>query len=106
MVHETKSGTYWEPPVVLTVASSGDGLDELVDAIERHHARLEQTGELERRRTERLRSEIEAIVVEKAADRARRALARGTIAREVDGDLSKVDPYSLADRILNGHTMA
>ena len=103
MVHETKSGTYWEPPVVMTVASTGEGLDELVDAIERHHLRLEQSGELLRRRSERLRAEIEAIVVEKAAERARRALDRGTIAGEVDGDLSRVDPYNLADRILNGH---
>lgn len=103
MVHETKSGTYWEPPVVMTVASSGDGLDELADAIERHRVRLEESGELARRRAGRLRAEIEAIVVEKAAERARRALDRGTMASEVDGDLSAVDPYALADRILNGH---
>jgi len=104
MVHETKSGTYWEPPVVMTVAATGQGIEELVDAIERHHVRLEDTGELARRRTERLQAEIEAIVVEKAAERARRALARGTIASEADGDLSAVDPYVLADRILNGST--
>jgi len=103
MVHETKSGTYWEPPVVMTVASSGEGLDELAEAIERHHARLEESGELERRRSQRLRAEVEAIVVEKAAERARRALARGTIAGEVNGDLSAVDPYALADQILDGH---
>jgi len=89
--------------VVLTVASTGEGLDELVDAVERHHVRLEDSGELARRRTGRLRAEVEAIVVEKAAERARQALARGTIAAEVDGDLSAVDPYALADRILNGH---
>jgi LAO/AO transport system kinase len=103
MVHETKSGTYWEPPVVMTVASGGQGMDELVDAVERHHVRLEESGELARRRTARLRAEVEAIVVEKAAERARRALTRGTMAAEVDGDLSAVDPYALADRILNGH---
>jgi LAO/AO transport system kinase len=103
MVHETKSGTYWEPPVVMTVASSGEGIDELVDAVERHHIRLEESGELARRRTRRLRAEVEAIVVEKAGERARQALARGRIGAEVDGDLSAVDPYALADRILNGH---
>jgi LAO/AO transport system kinase len=102
MVHETKSGTYWEPPVVMTVASSGEGVEELVDAIERHHARLEDTGQLERRRVERLRAEVEAIVVEKAAERARRVLAQGTILAEGNGDLSKVDPYALAERILAG----
>jgi LAO/AO transport system kinase len=102
MVHETKSGTYWEPPVLTTVGASGEGIDELVDAVERHHQRLEQTGELERRRTERLRAEVEAIVVEKAQDRARHALTHGTMLSEVNGDLSKVDPYVLAEKILTG----
>jgi len=87
---------------VMTVGATGDGLDGLVDAIERHHQRLGTSGELERRREERLRSEVEAIVVEKAAERARRALAQGTIASEVDGDLSRVDPYVLAEKILAG----
>ncbi len=102
MVHETKSGTYWEPPVLTTVGASGEGIDELVDAVERHHQRLETTGELERRRTERLRAEVEAIVVEKAQDRARHALTHGTMLSEVNGDLSKVDPYVLAEKILTG----
>jgi LAO/AO transport system kinase len=102
MVHETKSGTYWEPPVVMTVAATGEGMDELVDAVERHHQRLQSSGELERRREQRLRAEVEAIVVEKAAERARRALRQGTIAEQVDGDLSKVDPYVLAEKILTG----
>ena len=26
------------------------------------------------------------------------------MSRELDGDLSRVDPYALAERILNGHT--
>jgi LAO/AO transport system kinase len=102
MVHETKSGTYWEPPVVMTVASGGEGIDELAGAVERHRVRLEESGELARRRAGRLRAEVEAIVVEKAQERARRALARGTIASEVNGDLSRVDPYALAEKILTG----
>src|SRR5260221_8878277 len=40
MVHETKSGTYWEPPVVMTVGATGEGSDELVEAVERHHQRM------------------------------------------------------------------
>jgi LAO/AO transport system kinase len=102
MVHETKSGTYWEPPVVMTVGATGEGVDELVDAVERHHRRMVDTGELERRRGRRLRAEVEAIVVEKAAERARQAFAQGTIPAEADGDLSRVDPYALAEKILSG----
>ena len=40
----------WEPPVLLTVATEGRGVDEVVDAVERHYASAEASGELERRR--------------------------------------------------------
>ena len=53
----------WRPPIVKTVASKGEGLDEVVAEIERHRAWLESSGELGARRTRRARDEIEAIAV-------------------------------------------
>lgn len=94
----------WSPPVLTTVAESGEGVDELVAAIDRHGDTIAASGELERRRIARLRAEVEAIVVERAAERARIALHEGTMSRELEGDLSQVDPYALAERILNGHS--
>ncbi len=94
----------WSPPVLTTVAESGEGVDDLVAEIDRHGDTIAASGELERRRIARLRAEVEAIVVERAAERARIALHEGTMSRELDGDLSRVDPYALAERILNGHT--
>jgi LAO/AO transport system kinase len=44
----------WEPPVLRTVATRGDGVDELVAAVERHGEHLRASGELERRRRHRL----------------------------------------------------
>jgi LAO/AO transport system kinase len=44
----------WEPDVLLTVASRGDGVPELVAAIERHLEYLETRGGLETRRRQRL----------------------------------------------------
>jgi LAO/AO transport system kinase len=96
--------TAWAPPVLTTVAETGEGVDELVAAIDRHGDEISASGELERRRIQRLRAEVEAIVVERAAERARHALHEGTMSRELDGDLSRVDPYALAERILNGHS--
>jgi len=93
----------WSPPVLTTVAESGEGVDELVGAIDRHGDTIAESGELERRRVARLRAEVEAIVIERAAERARTALHEGTMSRELEGDLSQVDPYALAERILNGH---
>src|SRR5579863_2556154 len=96
--------TAWAPPVLTTVAETGEGVDELVAAIEQHGDAISASGELERRRIARLRAEVEAIVVERSAERARRALHEGTMSRELEGDLSRVDPYALAERILNGHS--
>jgi LAO/AO transport system kinase len=94
----------WVPPVITTTAQSGEGVDELVAAIDLHGATIAASGELDRRRVARLRAEVEAIVVERAAERARSALHEGTMSLELEGDLSRVDPYALAERILNGHT--
>ena len=104
LVRQGKGTSDWKPPVVQTTATSGAGIDELLDAVERHHAVIAESGELERRRRERLRAEVEAIVVERAAERARRALEEGTMGSELSGDLRGVDPYAIADRILNAHT--
>jgi LAO/AO transport system kinase len=104
LVRQTKGGAAWQPPVIQTSAQSGEGVDELLQAIERHHTTIEKNGELEARRRARLRAEVEAIVVERAATRARHALHRGTMEAELEGDLREIDPYALAERILNGHT--
>ena len=104
LVRHGTTRTGWAPPVLTTVAETGEGVDELVAAIDHHGDTIAASGELERRRIARLRAEVEAIVVERAAERARSALHEGTMSRELDGDLSRVDPYALAERILNGHS--
>ena len=53
----------WRPPIVKTVAARGEGVDEVVAALDRHLAWLESSGELAERRTRRARDEIEAIAV-------------------------------------------
>ncbi len=53
----------WKPPIVKTIAQQGEGIDEVVAALDRHRAWLESSGELERRRLRRARDEIEAIAV-------------------------------------------
>jgi GTPase len=101
LVHETKGGGAWEPPVVATVATSGQGVDDLVTAVDRHLAWAAESGELQRRRSRRLVAEVEAIVAERAVERARETL-RETVDVADPDELACVDPYALADRILNG----
>jgi LAO/AO transport system kinase len=58
----------WRQPVLATVAVKGEGVAELLAALDRHHAWLEGTGELARRRERRL-AERTREVVERAVRR-------------------------------------
>ena len=66
----------WIPPIVKTVASKGEGIEELDAAIERHSEYLASSGELDRRNRERVRIRIETLLKEKFMDR----LIGGTLA--------------------------
>jgi LAO/AO transport system kinase len=94
------SGRRWKPPIVSTVASQGQGIDDLLAALDRHRAAGEQTGEWQRRRLRRARAEVEALALAKV--RATFTLG-GTDGVEAlaeavrDGQL---DPYTAADRVV------
>jgi LAO/AO transport system kinase len=91
----------WRPPIVRTVATTGEGVDDLWDAIRRHRAWLESDGGREQRRQERLRAEVRGIVAERLAERAD-ALCRGptfdALVEEVATGAR--DPYDVADALL------
>jgi LAO/AO transport system kinase len=92
----------WRPPIVKTVASRGDGLDELWDAINSHRSFLEADGRLAARRTKRIREELRAIVVERLYERAGEVCAEerfDELAAAVEA--REIDPYSAADSLLS-----
>ena len=66
----------WEPPVVLTEALRGEGIDVLWKAITAHREHLESTGVLEERRRHNLAAEVFAV----ASARARRHLEATVVA--------------------------
>jgi LAO/AO transport system kinase len=91
----------WRPPIVKTVASNGTGMDDVLAAIAKHRAMLEETGELQVRRERRARDEIEAIAVtalrERFGDLHGHADLDSLAGFVVRGEL---DPYAAADRLL------
>ena len=92
----------WRPPVLMTVASTGEGIDDLLGELDRHAAWLEESGELARRRTLRVRREVEAIAL--AALRERWGGTGGADDLEVLAArvaAGETDPYSVADRLLD-----
>ncbi|HEV8510973.1 MAG TPA: methylmalonyl Co-A mutase-associated GTPase MeaB [Gemmatimonadales bacterium] len=52
----------WEAPVLMTVAPKGEGITDLLTALERHHEYLERTGKLVERRKRRLAARTRAVV--------------------------------------------
>lgn len=104
---ETRAPGDWRPPIVKTVAARGEGTDEVVEALEKHRAWMEERGVLADRRRRRAAHEVETIAVtalrerigDLRGDRRLAALAE----RVVGGDL---DPYAAADELVAGLTEA
>jgi LAO/AO transport system kinase len=59
----------WTPPVLRTVALKGEGIDELVQALDRHFRYLERSGTLRERRRSRLRERVVEVVEDKTRRR-------------------------------------
>jgi LAO/AO transport system kinase len=95
----------WRPPILKTVAARGEGVDEVVEALQKHHGWLEETGELHRRRLRRAADEVESIAVTALRSRMgdlRTGHGLDDLAAEVvDG---RCDPYAAADRLVAGLT--
>ena len=86
-------------PIVQTVASRDQGVDELRDRLDRCRERLQASDELARRRFEHLRLRVESLLERRILSAARESL-------DLESELEeaarrKEDPYSLADRIFN-----
>jgi LAO/AO transport system kinase len=91
----------WRPPIVSTVAQTGEGIDKLVAAIDKHWAALAESGDLRTRRTRRARDEIEAIAL--TALRARFGDVHGHDALDALAEqvvTGSSDPYAAADTLL------
>jgi LAO/AO transport system kinase len=99
---ERKPGE-WRPQVVRAVAVRGEGIDDVVAAIEKHRRWLDEHGELQARRERRAAAEIEAIAVGVLRERMgtlRGGAALGVLAARVAA--GELDPYAAADDLLKG----
>jgi LAO/AO transport system kinase len=96
-------GAYgWRPPIVATVASTGDGVGELWAELERHRVHLEVTGALGERRAVRLAGEVERVLVARLAERvARLAVGPAFEAARAAVIEHRLDPWTAADQLLD-----
>ena len=91
----------WMPEIVQTVASKGEGIDELWAAIEKHRRYQEDNGLLEQRRRRRVVRELKEIVAERF--RARIESENPDLLAKLADDVSarRLDPYAAADQLVN-----
>ena len=94
----------WDPPVVLTIAAKGEGVEGLLEALERHHQWLADSGTLADRRRARLLQRTREVV-----DRATRrwvwdeTRAEALIAERLDEVVQgRLSPYDVAAEVLEG----
>jgi LAO/AO transport system kinase len=90
----------WRPPIVATSSLRGEGVDEVLTAIDRHREALAQSGEIERRRAQ---------IAERRLLKAGEELLRDRFERERDGHIQSLleqmharslSPHSAALRLL------
>jgi LAO/AO transport system kinase len=87
----------WVPELVMTQATSGDGIDDLWTAIEKHVAYLKTSGEMAEKRREAFTHQV-------------RQLALGHLQRKLERELQSevaagVDPYAAAERVLQSFSV-
>jgi LAO/AO transport system kinase len=95
------AGPSWRAPIVRTVATRAEGIEDLLAAIEQHRAWMLSHGELDARRQRRAEAEIEAIALAqlrgRLGDVLRGSALPGLAKRVVVGEL---DVYRAADELL------
>jgi LAO/AO transport system kinase len=85
----------WKPPIVPTVATTGEGVEDLLGQLDRHDGWLESSGERSRRRLARARDEVTALAFGVLARRL--AVPDELAARVADG---RCDPADAAEELL------
>ena len=96
------NGEGWRPPVLTTSATGGEGIDALWAAIGTHREHLGSTGELDRRRAERVAVELTQVMAALLLERT-----RATAGPHLDDVAARVarrelDPWTAAEQLLTG----
>ena len=103
LARRERLGPSWRPPVVRAIAARGEGLDDLVTALDEHRRWLVDRGELEQRRQARAAAEVEAIALGQLRSRIgdlRGGAALDQLAKRVAA--GELDPYAAADDLVAG----
>ncbi len=89
----------WSAPVLATSALTGEGIEALGEAIERHKAHLDSSGQRGRRLKDQLRAEVSLYLARRISRSVEERLTESHLAALVD---RKTDPVTLGHELLAG----
>ena len=92
----------WTPPVLRAVAVKGEGVEDIIAALDRHFRYLENSGTLQRRRRARWRERVVDVVEQRVRDRLWKDVPTG---QWLDDQLEALEdgttnPFDVADALL------
>jgi LAO/AO transport system kinase len=93
----------WNPPIVLTEATRGEGVAELREKLDAHRAYLEESGRLDERRRKNLSREVYAVAAARAKEHLEQAVADDPELRRLLDEVQRreLDPLSAVREILD-----
>jgi LAO/AO transport system kinase len=92
----------WEPPIVSTIATAGDGIDDLWQAIEQHRRYLQSSGLLEATRRKRLEAELRRAMIEELVERAEATAGERGLVELVEAIARRqIDPWTAARTMID-----
>jgi LAO/AO transport system kinase len=95
-----KTKPYWRIPVLKTAAIKDQGITQLVDAMQQHHAYLVESGMLSQRAQRQVRSEVQALLAHALMNALRQAVTEEEWRKLVEDITTRErDPYSVANEL-------
>ncbi|HYP45061.1 MAG TPA: methylmalonyl Co-A mutase-associated GTPase MeaB [Propionibacteriaceae bacterium] len=90
----------WVPPILRTVASTSEGIAELLAGVQRARRHAEATGHWQQRRLDRARAEVEALALAQVRSTFSLPGRVGLLELAAAVRDGALDPYSAADQLL------
>jgi LAO/AO transport system kinase len=90
----------WNPPVLLTTASTGEGVHDVVEQFEEHLEHLKRRGDLDRRRRRRMEQRLHDLMRERLWGEFRARVPEKQWEASVDGLMEhRLTPHQAAERL-------
>jgi LAO/AO transport system kinase len=92
----------WRPPVIMAIAETGQGVDELWGALQSHFQFLKESGVLEERRKAKVQAELSELVAALARDSLKSSINSSEEARRLFTKVldKQVDPHTAAQELM------